>query len=260
MVLDLLRSAAGRGQSAQALIRAGAVFGFTENTMRVTLSRLVSRGLVLSPERGSYRLAPTTDPLNDFVERWRLGESRVRSWAAGAWLLAHVEGADARSAWALEALGFRAVRAGLWTRPDNLALDLAALRKLAEGIGLDAGVLLVEGVPELPGRADVWLPQWRPRALDAGYRDGVAKLERSAVRLPGLSREAAMLESFTLGGQMVHRLAKDPLLPASMVDVAARERLWAAMRDYDARGREVWSANGAAPPAVTPRPQLLQVS
>ena len=83
VILDLLRSARGRRQSASSLIERGALFGFSENTIRVTLSRLMSRGRIESPRRGEYRLSPETDALNDFVERWRLGEDRIRPWQPG---------------------------------------------------------------------------------------------------------------------------------------------------------------------------------
>ncbi len=101
VILDLLRSARGRRQSVSALVERGALFGFSENTIRVTLSRLMSRGRIESPGRGEYRLSPETDALNDFVERWRLGEDRVRAWQPGHWLLAHLADADGPSAQAL---------------------------------------------------------------------------------------------------------------------------------------------------------------
>ncbi len=254
VILDLLRSARGRRQSASSLIERGALFGFSENTIRVTLSRLMSRGRIESPRRGEYRLSPETDALNDFVERWRLGEDRIRSWQPGHWLFAHLAEADDASVWALDALGFRTVRAGLFARPDNLALELAGLRRLAAGIGLGGNALMIAGAP-LGDGAD-WIPAWDPEALNRDYRDGLARLTASAERLDTLPPAQAKLECFRLGGEMIHRLAKDPLLPEPFADVAARRALWRATVDYDRQGKEIWARASHADLNRMPHPRL----
>ncbi|MEQ8857043.1 MAG: hypothetical protein RIC56_00210 [Pseudomonadales bacterium] len=256
VILDLLRSARSRRQTAAALIEAGALFGFTENTMRVNLSRLMGRGIIDSPSRGLYALSRRTDALNDFVERWRLGEDRVRPWQPGQWLFAHTGAAAESSRWTLSALGFREVRAGLLARPDNLTLDLDALRQLAGGLGLDPGVLLLSGAPEGGTIPSGWLDAWQPRKLNAAYADALSRLADSARRLNDLAPAEARLECFTLGGEMIHRLAKDPLLPAELVDVDARAALWQAMLDYDRQGKEIWALANKHELTHMPRPQL----
>lgn len=256
VILDLLRSARGRRQSAAALIEAGALFGFTENTMRVNLSRLMGRGIIESPSRGRYALSRRTDALNDFVERWRLGEDRVRPWQPGTWLFAHTEAPGDTSRWALEALGFRPVRRGLLARPDNLAMDLDALRTLATGIGLEADVLLLAGAPDGAPVPPGWLDAWDPRALDADYADALERIAASARRLDDQPPAQARLECFRVGGEMIHRLAKDPLLPAPLVDADARAELCRAMLAYDRRGKEIWAAANHHELNHMPRPQL----
>ncbi len=263
IILDLLRSARSRRQSAAALIEAGALFGFTENTMRVNLSRLVARGILESPGRGVYRLSKRTDALNDFVERWRLGEDRVQPWEPGRWLVSH--GADGAQAgreacrWALDALGVREVQPGLLARPENLALDLNALRDLATGIGLAPDVVLVSGTPQGERMPVRWLSAWNPAALNADYADAVARLRESARRLTELVPAEARLECFRLGGEMIHRLAKDPLLPAPLVDTEARAALHQAMLAYDRQGKEIWAAVNQQELNQMPRPQLATV-
>ena len=110
ILLDLLRGAKHEGRRTAQLIESAALFGIQENTVRVTLSRLNSRGLVVSPSRGRYRLAEAADPINVFVERWREGENRIRPWEHRQWLLCHPGSDDDRTAWSLDALGFRRVR------------------------------------------------------------------------------------------------------------------------------------------------------
>ncbi|MEZ5557697.1 MAG: hypothetical protein R3E86_04030 [Pseudomonadales bacterium] len=256
VVLDMLRSARSRQRTARSLIAAGELFGFSENTLRVTLSRLMARGLIESPERGLYRLSGQTDALNDFVERWRLGEARVRAWEPGTWLFAHVQGEVAASAWTLDALGFREVRPTLFARPDNLALSLDALRELATGLGLEPGVLLLRGTPEGDPAPARWIKAWHPTRLDDGYIEGLQRLAHSSSRLAGLEPDAARLECFRLGGEMIHRLAKDPLLPDQFVNASAREALWRAMLDYDLQGKEIWASGKDGALRRMPRPQL----
>jgi phenylacetic acid degradation operon negative regulatory protein len=259
IIMDMLRSARSRQRTAQSLIGAGRLFGHTENAVRVNLSRLMARGLIESPQRGLYRLAKKTDAVNDFVERWRLGETRVRPWTDGKWLLAHPQGAGKASLWALDALGFRAVRSGLFARPDNLNLSDAAFRGLAANLGLLADVLLANGASVENPVAEDWLSSWRPDELNTRYLDALTRLRQSAERLPGLACNDARLESFALGGELIHLLAKDPLLPPPWVDVAARSALWQAMLEYDVLGKEVWAEGKGEQLQHMPRPHMAIV-
>ncbi|MDZ7668853.1 MAG: PaaX family transcriptional regulator C-terminal domain-containing protein [Gammaproteobacteria bacterium] len=256
VILDMLRSRRPRRHRAGALIEAGALFGFTANTMRVTLSRLAARGLIESPQRGVYQLTPQTDALNDFVERWRLGEQRTRPWQSGRWLFAHVPEPSHRCDWALQALGCRTVGPNLQARPDNLALTPAELRSLGEGLGLPRDVVLIAGEPEGDSGPRSWVNAWQPEELDAQYTRNLQRLERSSRLLAELDEAEARLECFTLGGEIIHRLAKDPLLPAPLVNVRDRQALWQAMQEYETLGRKIWAGERGDVPRHMPRPQL----
>ncbi len=256
VLLDLLRSVGRKGYSVRFLIESGALFGFTENTVRVTLSRLLARELVESPARGRYRLARRSDTVNAFVERWRAGEKRVRPWTPGDWLFAHAASPAARGRWVLDALGFREARLGLWVRPDNLAPELAGLRALARDLGLGDDVLLVAGRPEGDPVPEAWVALWDPPAWIAAQRELTRRLKESAARLPGLPTAKARLESFRLGGEAIHCLAKDPLLPEALADPSARRALWEEMLAYDALGRAAWANREAADGQRLPVPQL----
>lgn len=255
VLLDLLRSVGARGHSVRFLINAGALFGFTENTIRVALSRLGARGLVDSPARGRYRLAEGTDALNEFVERWRLGEQRVRAWRPGRWLIAHTTSDSPEDRWVLETLGFRTVREGLHTRPDNLVLSSDALVAQAVSLGAADDLLLIEGRMQADV-AQVWSESWRPEDLLEDYRSLLRRLAESAARLPALPRDRARLESFRLGGEAIHCLAKDPLLPAELIDTAPRAQLVEAMLDYDRLGKAVWAHDRDAEAQTLPTAQL----
>ena len=256
VILDMLRSARSRQRTARSLVSAGELFGYTANTVRVNLSRLMARGLIDSPERGLYRLTRQTDALNQFVERWRDGEARVRPWDGTTWLFAHLQEEAAKSIWALDALGFRPVRTNLFGRPSNLSLDRTELRTLAQSIGLEADVLLLESTPE--GSTAAWQRRWQPGELDTTYRGSLARLHASAAALPNMTLDEARLECFRLGGEMIHLLAKDPLLPDAWLDAEPRRQLWQAMLAYDAQGKDIWAAGKADALHHMPRPQLIQ--
>ena len=64
------------------------------------------------------------------------------------------------------------------------------------------------------------------------------------------------MESFRLGGEGIHVLAKDPLLPQELIDTALRANLWQTMIDYDRLGREIWSGGKREGGASMPVPGL----
>ena len=70
-VLSVAR--AGRQPSVRVslLIDACALFGFSANTVRVTLAKMRAAGDVDSPSRGLYRLGPRSLDLSDRVMGWR---------------------------------------------------------------------------------------------------------------------------------------------------------------------------------------------
>ncbi len=242
MILDLLRGT--DGLSSRYLVDTGGMFGYSENTLRVTLSRLVQRGLVSCPERGRYVLAKETSHLQCFVERWRLGEARVRPWHAGQWIFAEDERFDPSALWALEALGFRRVRRHLLARPDNLAMSQEELAEVAVNLGAGRDLLLISGRPRPGAIPDGWPEFWHPAALLRDYRDMTVRLQESAERLNDIGVDDAKMESFRLGGEAINLMAKDPLLPAEMIDVNARERLWRELVSYDRQGKKIWAGSG----------------
>jgi phenylacetic acid degradation operon negative regulatory protein len=278
LILDLLSTLPPRRPvPVGALVRAGAVFDLGENSLRVALARLRSRGLVESDERGLYRLGAAAHAVSRQVRSWRTLEEAVCPWD-GSWVAVDHEpgradrGAAQRRANALRLLGFRAWRGRLELRPDNLLGGVEAVRDRLEALGVGPGALVfrlseLDPVSDRSARA-----LWRAPALEADYEATRGRLEASAARLPTLSREGAMAESFRIGGEAVRQIVLDPWLPAPIVDIEKRSGMVEAMRRYDRLGRRMWkgwagdsieleqspgdtsglTAAGAAPPAGPP--------
>lgn len=246
LLLDLLRVARPASVPVGALVGVGQLFGITGNALRVALARLAARGLVESDERGSYRLAPSSRGVAEHVEEWRRGDARVREWD-GAWLAAWLprgsaRGARRQSARALGMLGFAEGLAGLHVRPDNLPGGVQAARERLSALGLerDAEILVARDLDvALVAR---WKKQLWPLArLERGYSHALQQLQRSSPRARSLPLDQAVVETFRVGGNAIHVLATDPLLPAEILRPDKRRELTAAMIEYDVVGRDVWA-------------------
>jgi DNA-binding transcriptional regulator PaaX len=260
IILDLLRTYAERGTSAANIMATGAMFGFSGNRMRVGLSRLVARQTIENFRRGYYRLNRTTDPFNTFVERWRLGEARMRPWDQ-RWLLIHRgDGLDhtkgIKGEWALTHTGFCEISKNCWIRPDNLVLTPAELEQQLHYLGLENGAIGASGA-ELNRRwQQRWLAYFEPEKINNRYRKMYQRLTNSLNELPNLGTTAAMKSSFQLGGQAIEILATDPLLPAELIDTSPRESLWRLMLEYDRVGREFWASADNSIPITMPSAQI----
>ena len=93
---------------------------------------------------------------------------------------------------------------------------------------------------------------WDAAALDAHYRDTTARLTAWLEGARALPLERAARESFELGHAAIRSLVFDPLLPAPLVDAAARSRFIKTVARFDDAGKAVWQrfltrARSAAP-------------
>jgi len=250
-ILDLLRTYERRGTSARNIMATGKMFTFSENLIRVTLSRLVTKGAIENYERGQYRLAPLADPVNDLVEEWRLGEARRRPWQTDHYLVVHLENANDREVWVLTILGFRLIRTFLWCRPDNLIRNHEDLVAKLHELGVGSRVFVGSGVKLSPDDVRLVANQYDVPALTEQYMEMTAKLIESERAFNQITREQAMVNSFRLGGEAIQLLAKDPLLPEEIQPSAQRVKLWETMLRYDQVGREIWS-NDETKPSIMP--------
>jgi phenylacetic acid degradation operon negative regulatory protein len=246
LIFDLLSTLRRGSMPVAALVQAGALFGIAEGSLRVALTRLLADGRVERDERGCYRLGTPAAPVQAMVGGWRGIDRRTRPWT-GRWIGVHVVAGPARRAAtraserALRLLGFEPLAATLRVRPANLRGAVEVVRTTLHGLGLSDSALVFE----LGGLDDVSDAHarrlWDGDALVRRYRAARADLERSAERLPALSEDEAMVESFGLGGRVVQMLVLDPLLPAPLLDESERTALLEAMRRYDRLGREAWA-------------------
>ena len=226
-----------------ALVRAAAMFGIGENSMRVALARLRTRSLVKSDKRGFYSLSRAAYPVNHEVRGWATVERGIAPWD-GSYIAVETGGVTRRSARvrdrALRLLGFKALTLSLQIRPNNLVGDVDACRERLLRLGFkNEPIVFRMSCLDLPIER-LARGLWDVEQLNAGYNETRERLSASALELPGMSSEAAMIESFCVGGEAVRQIVLDPLLPEEIVNAEARAAMINEMRRYDRLGREAW--------------------
>lgn len=245
LILELL-SAAPESMSASAqLVRAGEVFDFSANQVRVALSRLVADGLLASPQRGRYQLAGDAQALRAETGRWRHLQEEQVSWQ-GQWcgLLVETQATEGSTAFrrqsrALELRGLRRWKPGLWVRPDNLTGGLAQLADDVAALGAS-----ITGTVQLQPQDDDARQQlqalWDTAQLDRQYRQALKTLRAAHKRLSAGATRKNLRDTIEIGGAMIRQLLFDPLLPDAMLSGTHRQALISALEDYDLAGQRVW--------------------
>jgi phenylacetic acid degradation operon negative regulatory protein len=248
LILALVDSEAQPDLSVAQLIAAGALFDIDARAVRVALTRLARRGVLVQLERGRYGLGAQGGKLHAAVRTWSTVEDAVKSWSGG-WLAVHTghlrrndkTAVRARER-ALRLRGFVEAEPGLWLRPDNLIASAGDMHSQLVDLGLDTGARLLS-VREVVPAADRTLGQlWNCARLERGYRRQIGQLEKSRDRLGRLSVTEAARETLQVGRAVTAAIVRDPLLPEEMLDVALRRRLNVTMRDYNRLGRAAWRA------------------
>ncbi|MEK8052754.1 PaaX family transcriptional regulator C-terminal domain-containing protein [Ideonella sp. DXS22W] len=271
LILNLLVGTESRGGeplSVRELLAACAVFGLEGNAVRVALARGVAAGLLMATRRGVYALGPQARPIADEVHSWRATATRLAEWS-GDWLAVHVGATGRSDRVALRArdrafgfLGLAEFERGLHLRPDNLTGGIAALRQRLGALlpaGTEAGTAFVlRGLTAADQQRAESL--WDSEALDARYRDATAQMAAWMDRAEGLPLDQAARESFGLGNDAIRHVVFDPLLPAPLVDGAARMRFFDTVARFDDLGQAIWQRLLASVPrpgqALPPTPAI----
>ena len=249
LILNLLLGADSQALTARDAVVSCALFGVSESSTRVALARLAATGLVETTGRGAYRLGPNAHELAAHVATWRDAEQRVCDWNGG-WIAVHVGTLGRRDRVALRAreralhlLGMAELERGLHVRPANLVGGVDSVRE-----DFDAK------------REQHARTLWNGRELTRRYRETKRRLDAWRAQAHTLASEVATRESYVLGNDAIRELVFDPLLPAPLVDTAARSAFVDAIVCFDAAGQAIWDrfleANRLSQPTARARPTL----
>ena len=268
LLLELLLATDEDSLPVSHAVAAGAVFGLSENHVRVTLARLAAQDMAQATERGAWRLGPAARSLAQDVANWRRTAERLRPWN-GQYVAVHC-GHLARSdrtstrqrERALHLLGFAELQRDFWLRPDNIEADIAAIRTRLHTLGLEHGAVVC-GCTQLDAATEAAVDAlWDGAALNQGYRATQQRLQRWLEGSARLPTAQAARESFFLGGAAIRQLVYDPLLPEPMVDGALRQSFIASVLAFDQAGRAIWQRfyDALPSPDTTTRRARLRVA
>jgi phenylacetic acid degradation operon negative regulatory protein len=229
------------------LVGACGLFGISDGTARVAISRMVANGELVAVD-GGYGL---TGPLLDRSARQDLSAgAATRPWRVGhdGWTTAIVVG-DGRTAAertalrrAMGALRLAQLREGVWLRPDNLPAGTLPEAEALVAAQCRRFVAEPEGDPAALA-AELWdLAAWSARAERLA-----AALARTGPALEAGDR-AALPEGFVLSAAVLRHLQCDPLLPSPLLpDDWPGPALRAAHRGWRAAFDVAWRAWARAP-------------
>ena len=184
----------------RALVRIGQLFGISEGTIRVVLTRMVADGDVVA-DNGAYRLSGRL--LERQARQDESSSPRTRRWR-GMWDMAIVTAPPRtlpdRVALRRSMAAFRLaeLREGVWLRPANLVRERPAT--------VDAQCTFFESRPEVDAldlARSLWdLDTW---ALKAGRL------------LAALDEATDLAEGFTVTAAVLRHLQDDPILPRELL-------------------------------------------
>jgi len=246
LVIDFLSNRYPREMSVQEITGVGIALGFTEQSLRMALTRLVEQSVAANVERGRYRLSPSGGAMRDEVRKWRHLDDLARPWS-GAWIGvfdASVPRSDRaalrRHERAMRLRGFRELQSGLWIRPANLRDSVAELREHLRALGLHPAALVV-GLSDLDDEArEKATSLWDTAAMIATYRALADELLTSKGKLECLPLDTAAAESMVLGRDVIRHINLDPVLPEELMPQRALISLIRLMSDYDQNARQIW--------------------
>jgi phenylacetic acid degradation operon negative regulatory protein len=246
LILEMLDAEPDRMANGRRLVAAGSVFRFSENQVRVALSRLVADGLLLQPRRGDYALSGAATAIQQEIRHWRDIEQRLQRWR-GDWCGVLTDNLAAEGSTqfrtqsrALALRGLQRWRPGLWVRPNNLRGGPVQLGEELVTLGLDAmkGQCVIAQGDE---SCEVSLRGlWNNADLEHEYQRRIVQLLEAGERLEKPEFPAVLIETIELGGDTIRALLKDPLLPDQIASGDSRRQLIRLLKQYDKRGRRQW--------------------
>jgi len=245
VILDLMGINQPNPLETTHLVMISDIFGISINNLRVALTRLAAKGMITNDGRGIYRLSPKTVAKRDFINRWRSAQVINKPWD-NSWIACHLpKGTDRtirkKSLLALEWYGFKPGLDLVWVRPNNLTLSLTDLVNYLRELGLESEArtfVLAQAEDTLQTH---WVNNlWATKKLDQDYDELIQALQNSIQTLQQSTPQQSLFETCSLGGEAIHHLAIDPLLPQEIRPGDMHTRLKQTMLTYDKVGREIW--------------------
>jgi phenylacetic acid degradation operon negative regulatory protein len=203
VILSILLGSHPPFLAVSSLVRTTELFGISEGTTRVALSRLTADGDVVA-EDGAYRLSSR---LVNRQQRQDQGvHPQTKPWRGG-WELAiakpAVRGAVDRAALGADMLAMRLaeLRPGVWTRPNNLLRGWP--EAVSQRVWKSEARAGFDGESPAPMAGRLWhLPTWASRA---------------EALIEALDESSNPAQRFVVAASMVRHFRDDPVLPTALL-------------------------------------------
>ena len=101
-------------------------------------------------------------------------------------------------------------------------------------------MLAVTTAIRLPATVPTLQSLWQVDAIEARLAAHIQLLQQSMANLANKSSDQQLAETFILGGEGIHLLSLDPLLPREFFNVSLRRQLTELMKEYDNIGKHYW--------------------
>ena len=203
VILSILLGTHRPSLPVRALVRTAGLFGITEGTTRVALSRLASEGDVVAHD-GAYGLSPRL-----ISRQHRQDEGlhpEVRPWRGG-WELAVLRpgahGSDQRAVVRTGLLQLRLaeLRPGVWTRPNNLTRPWP--EEMLHRLFCFEAKAVLDPATSAELVSSLWnLPAWADQA---------------GALLRSLSAATEPAQRFVVAAAMIRHIRDDPVLPPALL-------------------------------------------
>lgn len=246
LLLKLLGSRENIQMNASAAVRVGALFGISENNIRVTLTRLQSMQLITPVERGFYQLGSSGVRFAKEIHQWRDDETHLVPWHHN-WVVAQTnllpksdKKQQRTNERALKLMGMKRLACDIFVRPNNISGGASEVRNKLYALGLSNKVMVFNASDFDKKTQSKAMGLWSYLNLESLYEEGCKEIEQSLARLPSLTLEEATKESYVIGDRALYHLVFDPLLPSPLVNVQMRERYRELVKHYDDVGAEIW--------------------
>lgn len=246
LIIDLLMASNGLPITIRQLLLAASLFDFSENSIRVAVTRLSSDGMIESAGRGKYQFTSQWQAWASDMLKRKHGIQAIKPWsydylAVFTGALGRVDRtALKRRERALRQDGFRELETGLFIRPDNLAesFDETSHRLKINGLEPDANIFRVSHLDSTSAHKVASL--WHSETLNQTYHSISQKIQAWLAHMHTLDVEQAARESLLLGREAIPLLMNDPLLPPPLIDEAARNQFASDVQQLDQVGQGLW--------------------
>lgn len=246
LVIDLLIASDGAALTIRQLLLAANLFEFSDNSIRVAVTRLSSDGIIESAGRGKYQFTAQWQRwANDMCKR-KQEMQPIRPWTQD--YLAVFTGALGRvnrtalkrRERALRQYGFRELETGLFVRPDNLAqiFEETFSQLQTNGLEPEAVMFRMSHIDDNTGQKITNL--WHSETLNQTYSSISHKIQVWLAQVNQCDVEQAARESLLLGRQAIPLLTHDPLLPPPFIDENSRNQFVRDVQQLDQVGQQLW--------------------